>query len=72
MSNSALINHGGGELSTTERTLSAAGGLVLAALAAKPRPNHVLSVLALAAGAFLAYRGATGYCPAKAALTGRA
>lgn len=61
----------GGELSTTERTLSVAGGLVLAAVAAQPRPNVLLSILALAAGSFLAYRGATGYCPIRAALADR-
>ena len=55
-----------GQLSTTERTWSAVAGLVLAAAAAKPRPNMMLSVLALGAGAALAYRGATGYCPVKA------
>lgn len=60
--------HPGGELSAAERGLSVVGGLVLAAVAAQPRPNAALSVLALAAGAFLAYRGATGYCPMRAAL----
>lgn len=58
----------GGHLYMPERIISVTAGLALAAVAAKPRPNHVLSILALAAGAFLAYRGATGYCPAKAAL----
>ena len=57
-----------GELSMTERALSTAIGLFLAAAAAKPRPNKALSVLALAGGAALAYRGTTGYCPMKAAL----
>ena len=52
----------------TERAISAGAGLALAAAAAKPRPNPVLSVLALGAGVFLAYRGAVGYCPLKAAL----
>ena len=61
----------GGELSMTERTLSVAGGLVLAAVAARPRPNAVLSILALAAGSFLAYRGATGHCAIRAALASR-
>ena len=51
-----------------ERAISAGAGLALAAAAAKPRPNPVLSVLALGAGVFLAYRGAVGYCPLKAAL----
>lgn len=60
--------HDGGEISPGERTISVAAGLVLAAIAAKPRPNMVLSVLALAAGSFLAYRGATGHCPLRAAV----
>ena len=51
-----------------ERVISVMAGLALAAAAAKPRPNVVLSILALGAGVFLAYRGATGYCPARAAL----
>ena len=57
-----------GHLSLTERTISGGGGVILAAAAAQPRPNVVLSLLALAAGAALAYRGATGYCPLKATL----
>jgi uncharacterized membrane protein len=57
-------------LSFTERSLSVVGGLALAALAAKPRPNKVLSLLVLVAGAALAIRGATGHCAAKAALSG--
>ena len=63
-----MTEHTTGQLSLTERTISVGGGLVLAAAAAQPRPNIVLSLLALAAGAALAYRGATGYCPVKAAL----
>jgi uncharacterized membrane protein len=63
------MNHDfSGELSTTERLWSAVAGLVLAATAAKPRPNMVLSVLALGTGTALAYRASTGYCPLKAAL----
>ncbi|HEY9568940.1 MAG TPA: YgaP-like transmembrane domain [Thalassobaculum sp.] len=58
----------GPELSTGERVLSVAGGLMLAAAGTRPRPNMLLSVLAVAAGSYLAYRGATGYCPLKAAL----
>ena len=57
-----------GELSMKERAISTGIGLFLAASAAKPRPNKVLSVLALLGGAALAYRGTTGYCPAKAPL----
>jgi len=66
MFNEAL--HGEPNLSWTERAISVAAGLGLAAAAAKPRPNPLLNVLALAAGSYLAYRGATGYCPMKAAL----
>ncbi|RYC30683.1 DUF2892 domain-containing protein [Lichenibacterium minor] len=57
-----------GDLSLKERAISTGIGLFLAAAAAKPRPNKVLSLLALLGGAALAYRGTTGYCPAKAAL----
>ncbi len=57
-----------GELSMTERAISTGLGLFLAAAAAKPRPNKVLSLLALAGGVALAYRGTTGYCQVKAAL----
>lgn len=57
-----------GELSIKERALSTGIGLFLAASAVRPRPNKVLSLFALLGGAALAYRGTTGYCPAKAAL----
>jgi len=57
-------------LSPGERTVSVIVGLLIAAAGAKPRPNMLLNVAALAAGSYLAYRGATGYCPVKAALTG--
>lgn len=60
---------GSPELSTGERVVSVAVGLMLAAAGAKPRPNMLLNLLALGAGSYLAYRGATGYCPVKAALT---
>ncbi len=63
-----MTNTSSGELSMTERAVSTGIGLFLAGAAAKPRPNKALSLLALAAGAALAYRGATGYCPVKAAL----
>lgn len=53
-------------LSATERAVSVAGGLALAALGAKPRPNMFLSLAALLGGAALAIRGATGHCPYKA------
>jgi hypothetical protein len=56
-------------LSFTERSLSVVGGLALAALAAKPRPNMWLSVAVLIAGSALAIRGATGHCSVKAMVT---
>jgi uncharacterized membrane protein len=62
-------NQSDGHIELPERAISVAVGLALAAVAAKPRPNHLLSILALGAGAFLAYRGATGYCPVRAALS---
>src|SRR5215212_404802 len=62
------VMHGEPNLSWTERGISIAAGLGLAAAAAKPRPNMILNVLALAGGSYLAYRGAVGYCPVKAAL----
>lgn len=65
------ILSGNPHLSTGERALSVALGLGLAAAATKPRPNPLLNLLALAAGAALAYRGATGYCHLKAALGDR-
>ena len=55
-------------LSFNERAVSVIAGLGLAAAAAKPRPNPLLNILALAGGAYLAYRGATGHCPMKAAI----
>lgn len=59
------------QLSFGERTISVLIGLGLAASAAKPRPNPLLNIVALAAGSYLAYRGATGSCPIKAALEDR-
>lgn len=56
-------------LSFTERSVSIVGGLALAAIAAQPRPNKVLSLLALLLGAGLAIRGATGHCAVKAAMS---
>jgi uncharacterized membrane protein len=52
-----------------ERSLSVVVGLALAAAGAKPRPNPLLNIAALAVGSYLAYRGATGYCPIKAAVS---
>jgi uncharacterized membrane protein len=60
------------QLSAGERIMSVILGLSIAAAGAKPRPNVLLNVAALAAGSYLAYRGATGYCPLKAALAGPA
>jgi uncharacterized membrane protein len=55
-------------LSGGERLLSVIVGLGLTSMAAQPRPNVFLSMLALASGSYLAYRGATGYCLVKASL----
>ena len=55
-------------LSAGERALSVLLGLGLTSMAAQPRPNIFLSMLALATGSYLAYRGATGYCIVKASL----
>ena len=55
-------------LSGGERALSVLVGLALTSAAAQPRPNVFLSMLALATGSYLAYRGATGYCMIKASL----
>lgn len=55
-------------LSSGERLLSVIVGLGLTSMAAQPRPNVFLSMLALASGSYLAYRGATGYCVVKASL----
>jgi uncharacterized membrane protein len=70
MSNAISLFEGTPNLSFNERAMSVVGGLGLAAAATKPRPNPLLNILALLGGAYLAYRGATGYCPAKAALEG--
>ena len=56
-------------LSSGERAVSVLVGLGLTSIAAQPRPNVFVSMLALAAGSYLAYRGATGYCPIKASLS---
>ena len=55
-------------LSTMERAVYLIAGLGLAAAGARPRPNRLLSAAAVAAGAFLAWRGYVGACPVKAAL----
>ncbi len=56
-------------ISMGERSLSVVGGLVMAAAAVRPRPNPLFNIAALAIGSYLAYRGATGYCPLKANLS---
>jgi uncharacterized membrane protein len=55
-------------LSFTERAVSVLIGFGLMGAAVQPRPNKVLSLLALLGGAGLAIRGATGHCPVKATL----
>jgi uncharacterized membrane protein len=68
MSNAVTLFEGPPNLSFNERAISVVAGLGLAAAGVKPRPNPFLNVLALLGGAYLAYRGATGHCPVKAAL----
>jgi uncharacterized membrane protein len=70
MANSIPLFEGTPNLSFNERAISVIAGLGLAAAAAKPRPNPLLNILALAGGVVLALRGATGHCPIKAALEG--
>ncbi|MBR0645155.1 hypothetical protein [Plastoroseomonas hellenica] len=57
-----------GHLTFLERGLYIIGGLLLAAAGAKPRPNPLLNIAALSVGGYLAWRGAEGSCPAKAAI----
>ena len=59
-------------LSSGERLLSVLLGLGLTTVAAQPRSNVFASMLALATGSYLAYRGATGYCIVKASLNDQA
>lgn len=68
MSNAVTLFEGPPNLSFNERAISVVAGLGLAAAGVKPRPNPFLNILALLGGAYLAYRGATGHCPVKAAL----
>jgi hypothetical protein len=63
---------GGKNLSFTERAISTLIGFGLMGAAVQPRPNKVLSLLALLGGAGLAIRGATGHCPVKATIGGSA
>ncbi|GAC1330008.1 MAG: hypothetical protein NVSMB26_06920 [Beijerinckiaceae bacterium] len=65
---SALGFSGAPNLSFTERAISVLIGFGLMGAAVQPRPNKVLSLVALLGGAGLALRGGTGHCPAKAAL----
>lgn len=71
MSGAMDLFDGDKNLSMTERAVSVALGLGLAALAAQPRPNKFLSLAVLLAGSALAIRGATGHCAAKALLSDR-
>ena len=59
-------------LSSGERLVSILVGLGLTSVAAQPRSNVFLSMLALASGSYLAYRGATGYCIIKESLNDKA
>jgi uncharacterized membrane protein len=65
MAQSLQFFNGPQNLSFKERAISVVLGLGLAAAGVKPRPNPVLNVLALAGGAYLAIRGATGRDPIK-------
>jgi len=58
-----VISADDGQLSFAERALSVVLGLGIAPAPAKPRPNVVLNILGLAAGSYLAWRGATGRDP---------
>jgi uncharacterized membrane protein len=55
-------------MSLTERGISLAIGFGMMAAAVQPRPNKLLSLLALVGGAGMALRGASGHCPVKAEL----
>jgi uncharacterized membrane protein len=68
MRNAMSPFEGPANLSFNERAISVVVGLGLAAAAAKPRPNPLLNIAALLGGGYLAYRGAVGHCPVKAAI----
>jgi hypothetical protein len=57
-------------LTSSQRALYVVAELGLVASGVTPRPNPLLSVPALASGAYLAWRGYEGECPVKAALFG--
>jgi hypothetical protein len=63
---------GPANLTMGERAFYMAAGLGLAAAGAQPRPNPLLNILAISAGAYLAWSGYRGRCPAKAVLFGDA
>ena len=63
-----VAKHDGQNLSLGERAVYVAAGLGLAALGAKPRPNPLLNVIALAGGAYLAWSCYEGRCVVKEAL----
>lgn len=67
---SARTGTSAGALSVEQRALYIGGGLLLAVAGARPRPNKLLSVAAFGIGAYLAWRGAQGSDPLKAAITG--
>jgi hypothetical protein len=69
--NAIALFEGEPNLSLPERAVYIAVGLGLAAAGAKPRPNLVLNLIALAGGAAIAWAGYVGRCPAKAALSER-
>lgn len=60
----------GAQLTAAERAAYIIAGLGLAAAGAKPRPNPLLNIVALAGGSYLAWRGYVGTCPIKALLYG--
>ena len=64
----ASVLEGKPNLTFEERAAYVAVGLGLAAAGAKPRPNPILNVIALAGGAYIAWSGYKGHCPVKAAL----
>ena len=68
--NTGSLMSGEPNLSTVERGAYMVAGLGLAAAAAKPRPNPLLTIIALLGGSYLAWRGYVGNCPVKAALMG--